>query len=77
MANAAAGGEAGMSRGTAGYRRPMALLVILLLAALVFGVGAVIEGLLWLFLITAVLLAAAVWLGWRKLRSFSSSALGS
>ncbi|WP_166657332.1 hypothetical protein [Ilumatobacter fluminis] len=55
----------------------MALLVILLLAALVFGVGAVIEGLLWLFLITAVLLAAAVWLGWRKLRSFSSSALGS
>lgn len=66
-----------MSRRTTGYRPPMALLVILLLAALIFGVGAVLEGLLWLFLVTALLLAAAVWLGWRKLRSFSSSALGS
>jgi hypothetical protein len=54
----------------------MALLVILLLAALVFGIGAVIEGLLWLFLITAVLIAAAAWFGWRKLRSVSASALG-
>lgn len=53
----------------------MALLVVLLLAAIVFGVGAVLEGLLWLFLITAVLIAAAVWLGWRKLRRVSSSVL--
>lgn len=51
----------------------MALLVILLIAALVFGTGAVIEGLLWLFLITAVLVALAGWLDWRKFRSVASS----
>lgn len=51
----------------------MALLIILLLAALVFGVGAVLEGLLWLFLVTLVLVVAAGWLGWRKFRSISSS----
>lgn len=55
----------------------MALLVVLLLAALVFGVGAVLEGLAWLFLVTVVLLVAAAWWGWRKFRSVSSSALGS
>lgn len=65
-----------MNRRAVGYEPGMALLVVLLLAALVFGVGAVLEGLLWLFLITAVLIAAAVWFGWRKFRSVTSSAPG-
>jgi hypothetical protein len=43
------------------------LLVILVLAALLFGVGAVIEGIAWLFLITLVLIAVAVVLGFRRM----------
>lgn len=46
----------------------MTLLVILLLLALLFGVGAVLEGLAWLFLITVVLVLGAAWLGWSTLR---------
>lgn len=46
----------------------MAVLVVLLLLALVFGVGAVIEGLAWMFLIVVALLAVAVFYGWTKLR---------
>lgn len=45
----------------------MTVLVILLLLALLFGVGAVLEGLLWLLLITVVLVVAAGWFGWQKL----------
>jgi hypothetical protein len=46
----------------------MTVLVILLLLALIFGVGAVIEGLLWAFLIGFALLIAAIWFGWSRLR---------
>lgn len=45
----------------------MTALVILLILALIFGVGAVIKGLLWMFLIGAVLLLAAVFFGYRAL----------
>jgi hypothetical protein len=47
----------------------MTLLVILLLLALVFGIGAVIEGLFWGFLIVVALLVAAAFVGYGKLRS--------
>lgn len=45
----------------------MALLVILILLALIFGVGAVIKGILWVLLIAAVLVVAAIYVGYRKL----------
>lgn len=45
-----------------------ALLVILLLSALAFGVGALLEGILWALLTGIVLLVATVWFGWRELR---------
>lgn len=51
----------------------MVLLVILVLAALAFGIGAVIEGLLWLILITLVLVAVAIWWGWRTLSGAARS----
>lgn len=44
------------------------IIIILLILALVFGVGAVLEGLAWLFLITIVLLVAAAVFGWAKVR---------
>jgi hypothetical protein len=47
----------------------VALLVILVLAAILFGAGAVIEGLAWLFLITVALIVVAVVLGWSRLRA--------
>lgn len=46
----------------------MTLLVVLLVLALLFGVGAVIEGILWLLLLGVVLVAAAGFVGYRKLR---------
>ncbi len=46
----------------------LVVLVVLLLLALVFGVGAVLEGLAWMFLITAALVVAAVWFAWAKVR---------
>lgn len=46
----------------------MTVLIVLLVLALLFGVGAVIEGLLWLFLIGLALVVAAVWFGWSRLR---------
>jgi len=45
----------------------MVILVVLLLLALVFGVGAVVEGLAWMFLIVAALVIAAVVFGSRTL----------
>jgi hypothetical protein len=48
----------------------VAVLVVLLILALLFGVGAVLEGLAWLLLISLVLFVAALWFGWRKLRTF-------
>lgn len=46
----------------------MAILIILVILAVIFGIGAVLEGLLWMFLIGLVLLVAAIWFGWSKLR---------
>lgn len=46
----------------------MTVVLILIIAALLFGIGAVIEGIFWMFLITFVLLALGGWLGWRTLR---------
>lgn len=46
----------------------MTVLIVLLILALLFGLGAVIEGLFWLFLIAFVLLVAAAWFGWTKVR---------
>lgn len=46
----------------------MTVLIILLLLALIFGIGAVIEGLLWMFLIGFALLVAAIWFGWSRVR---------
>lgn len=51
----------------AGYRNDMVVLLILILLAAVFGVGAVLEGIAWAFLISLLLLAAAAWAGWRWL----------
>lgn len=45
------------------------VIIVLLVLALVFGVGAVLEGLAWLFLITLLLLLAAGWFVWSKVRS--------
>lgn len=47
----------------------MALLIILILLALAFGIGAVIKGILWVLVIAAALVAAAVYVGYRKLSS--------
>ncbi|MCO8129075.1 hypothetical protein NHL50_17855 [Acidimicrobiia bacterium EGI L10123] len=46
----------------------MVVLVILIILALIFGVGAVLEGLAWAFLIGLVLLLVAAWWGWSKVR---------
>lgn len=51
-----------------GYGLTMTILVILVILALLFGAGAVIEGLAWAILISLVLLAAAAWWGWSKVR---------
>ncbi len=45
-----------------------AVVIVLLLLALVFGVGAVLEGVFWVLVISAALLVAAAWLGYTKLR---------
>lgn len=46
----------------------MTVLIVLIVLALLFGLGAVIEGLLWMFLLGIVLVLAAGWYGWTKLR---------
>lgn len=46
----------------------MTVLVILLILALIFGVGAVLEGIAWVLLISVALLAFAAWWGWTKVR---------
>lgn len=51
----------------------MTLLVVLVVLAIVFGAGAVLEGLAWALLIALVLVAAAAWFGWQKLRGTSRS----
>lgn len=44
----------------------MSILVILLVLALLFGVGSVLEGIAWGFLIVITLIAAAVFYGFKK-----------
>lgn len=44
----------------------MSILVILLVLALIFGVGSVLEGIAWGFLIVIALIAAAVFYGFKK-----------
>lgn len=51
-----------------------ALVVILILLALIFGVGAVLEGIAWALLIGIVLLVVAGWLAWNKVRGTTRSA---
>lgn len=51
----------------------MILLVVLLVLAVIFGFGAVLEGLAWALLVALVLVAAAAWFGWQKLRGASRS----
>ncbi len=43
-------------------------MTVLIVLAIIFGVGAVLEGLLWMFLLGFALLIAAIWFGWTKLR---------
>ena len=49
----------------------MTALVVLLVLALIFGVGAVIKGILWVLAIAAALVVVAVWAGYRKLKGSS------
>ena len=46
----------------------MTILVILVVLAVLFGIGAVVEGLLWMLLIGLALLVVATWFGWSRLR---------
>jgi hypothetical protein len=46
----------------------MTIVIVLIILALIFGVGAILEGLLWAILISLVLVAAAAWFGFNKLR---------
>ena len=46
----------------------MTVLIILVVLAVIFGLGAVIEGLLWMLLIGLALMVAAIWFGWTRLR---------
>jgi membrane-associated phospholipid phosphatase len=45
----------------------MVIIIVLLVLAVLFGVGSVIEGLAWLFLVVVGLLAAAAFFGYKKL----------
>lgn len=51
----------------------MGIVIVLILLALIFGVGSVLEGLAWGFLVVAGLVVVAAVLGYRKLSSRSSS----
>ena len=47
----------------------MGIIIVLIVLALIFGIGSVLEGLAWGFLIVAGLVVAAAVLGYRKLSS--------
>lgn len=51
----------------------MTVLIVLILLALVFGIGAVLEGLAWGLLISVVLVGIAAWYGLTKVRGAVSS----
>jgi hypothetical protein len=46
----------------------MPIVIVLIILALLFGVGAILEGLLWAILISFVLVVAAAWFGFNKVR---------
>ncbi len=50
----------------------MTILIILVILALIFGIGAVLEGLAWAVLISLVLLGIAAWYGFTKVRGAAS-----
>lgn len=50
-----------------------ALLIVLLLLAVVFGIGAVIKGIFWLVLIAIAAVALLALVGWFKFRGAGSS----
>jgi hypothetical protein len=50
-----------------------ALLIILLLLALIFGIGAVLEGIFWLLLIAIAAIVVLAVFGWFKFRSVGRS----
>jgi hypothetical protein len=49
----------------------MIVFVVLVVLAVAFGIGAVLEGLAWALLIALVLVLTAAWLGWQKVRGVS------
>lgn len=53
-----------------------AFMLFLILLALAFGAGAVLEGILWALLTAILLLAVAAWVGWQKLRGVGRSISG-
>jgi hypothetical protein len=50
----------------------MIVLIVLVLLAAIFGIGAVVEGILWLLLVTLLLVGLAAWWAASKLNAFSS-----
>ncbi len=50
-----------------------ALLIILLVLALIFGIGAVLEGIFWLLVLAVAAIALLAIVGWFKFRSYSRS----
>lgn len=55
-----------------GQTAGMGFIIVLIVLALIFGVGSVLEGLAWGFLIVLGLIVAAAVLGYRKISSASS-----
>lgn len=51
----------------------MTVLLVLLVLALLFGIGAVVEGLAWALLIAIALVVGAAWFGWQRLRTSARS----
>lgn len=51
----------------------MTWVLVVVVLALVIGIGAVLEALLWALLICLAIIAVAACLGWRKLRSIKRS----
>lgn len=52
-----------------GQPEDMAIIIVLIVLALIFGIGSVLEGLAWGFLIVVGLIVGAAFLGYRKLSS--------
>lgn len=47
----------------------MTVILVLVVLALIFGAGAVLEGIAWALLISLALVSAAAWFGWRHLKT--------